>query len=109
MILLDKTTSYYVLFLANLLIVFSLIPIVYQTTVLRMTANIPYFSLACLGIAFLIFCSVTFDKNYWIHFLMYTIGLLSVIVLAVNKTQFDKNNIKIVTTTIEESKEINNS
>lgn len=105
MILLDKTTSYYVLFLANLLIVFSLIPIVYQTTVLRMTANIPYFSLICLGIAFLIFCSVTFDKNYWIHFLMYTIGLLCVIVLAVNKTQFDKNTIKVVTT-IEEPKEI---
>jgi hypothetical protein len=91
----DKTFYYSFLLFANFLICFSLIPLVYETTMLKMTINIPYFTLLCFGIAFFIFIFVSLMRKYLIHAFIYTIAFICVIILFINKLQFDKNNINI--------------
>ncbi len=91
----DKTLYYSMLLFANFLICFSVIPLVYETTMLKMTINIPFFSLVCLGVAFIIFMTVSVLRKYWIHVFIYTIAFISVIILFMNKIQYDKNNMNI--------------
>ncbi len=91
----DKTLYYSLLLFANFLICFSLIPLVYETTMLKMTINIPFFTLVCFAVAFFIFMIVSLLRYYWVHLFIYSIAFISVIILFVNKMQFDKNNTNI--------------
>ncbi len=91
----DKTLYYSMLLFANFLICFSVIPLVYETTMLKMTINIPFFSLVCLGVAFIIFMAVSVLRKYWVHVFIYTIAFVGVIILFMNKIQYDKNNLNI--------------
>ncbi len=92
-ILQDKTLYYTLLLFANFLIVFSMIPLVYETSLLKMTLNIPFFTLVCLGIAFIIFTFISFIRGYWVHMFIYIIAVICVIILFINKQKYDGKNI----------------
>ncbi len=84
----------YLLLGANFLLCFSMLPLVYQSTITRTTYNIPYSTLIGLTIAFVVFLIVTFMKNYWLHVFIYGVGLISCIIIIMNKKIFDKNTVK---------------
>ncbi len=106
----DKTLYYSMLLFANFLICFSVMPLVYETSMLKMTINIPFFSLVCLGVAFIIFTIVSILRKYWVHVFIYFIAFIGIIILFVNKIQYDKNNLKIKKEIIElEYKKISTS
>ena len=92
-ILQDKTLYYTLLLFSNFLIVFSMIPLVYETSLLKMTLNIPFFTLVCLGVAFIIFTFISFIRGYWVHMFIYIIAIICVIILFINKQKYDGKNI----------------
>ncbi len=84
----------YLLLLANIIIVFSLIPLSYEVSIMKMTSNIPYITLISLATAFIIFIFGTAIKKYWFHVFIYFIGLIAVMWMLVNKKEYDANYTK---------------
>jgi uncharacterized protein with PQ loop repeat len=91
----DKSIYYYLILFATFLFSFSFIPIVFEIIEQKLTSNIPYISLICMIIAFLIYLFITINRRYYIHIFFYLIGLISVSTILFLKRSYDKNNIKI--------------
>ena len=87
---------YYLIMFATLLFIFSFIPMVFEILQQKITSNIPYISLFSLLISLLIFLFITIIKEYYIHSIFYSIGLLSVIILLFLKKSYDDKSIKIL-------------
>jgi uncharacterized protein with PQ loop repeat len=87
---------YYLIMFATLLFTFSFIPIVFEILQQKITSNIPYISLFSLLFTFLIFLFIGIIKEYYIHSLFYSIGLLSIIIILFLKKFYDNKSIKVV-------------
>ena len=87
---------YYLIMFATLLFIFSFIPMVFEILQQKITSNIPYISLFSLLISLLIFLFITIIKEYYIHSIFYSIGLLSVIILLFLKKSYDSKSIKVL-------------
>jgi uncharacterized protein with PQ loop repeat len=87
---------YYLIMFATLLFTFSFVPMVFEILQQKITSNIPYISLFSLLISLLIFLFITIIKEYYIHSIFYSIGLLSVIILLFLKKSYDSKNIKVL-------------
>jgi len=87
---------YYLILFATLLITFSLIPIVFEIIEQKVTSNIPYVSLICILISFLIYLFITIHRKYYIHVFFYLTGFISVSMILFLKRRFDENNINII-------------
>ncbi len=84
----------YLLLFANMMIVFSLIPLAYEISIMKMTSNIPMITLIGWATAFVVFMIATAMKKYWLHVGIYLIGLISVMWMIVNKKEYDMNYTK---------------
>ena len=91
----DKSIYYYLILFATFIFAFSLIPIVFQIMQQKITSNIPYVSLICIIIGFLIYLYIAISRFYIVHIFIYTLGLLCVSIILFLKTKFDNNNISI--------------
>jgi uncharacterized protein with PQ loop repeat len=87
---------YYLIMFATLLFTFSFIPMVFEILQQKITSNIPYISLFSLLISLLIFLFIGIIKEYYIHSIFYSIGLLSVIILCFLKKSYDSKSIKVL-------------
>jgi len=87
---------YYLIMFATLLFTFSFIPMVFEILQQKITSNIPYISLFSLLISLLIFLFISIIKEYYIHSIFYSIGLLSVIILCFLKKSYDDKSIKVL-------------
>jgi uncharacterized protein with PQ loop repeat len=87
---------YYLIMFATLLFTFSFVPMFFEILQQKITSNIPYISLFSLLISFLIFLFISIIKEYYIHSIFYSIGLLSVIILLFLKKSYDSKSIKII-------------
>jgi uncharacterized protein with PQ loop repeat len=92
----DKSIYYYLILFATFLFSFSFIPIVFEIVEQKLTSNIPYVSLICMIVAFLIYLFITINRKYYVHIFFYLIGLISVSTILFLKRSYDKNNIKIM-------------
>jgi hypothetical protein len=91
----SEETYYMIILLCNFLITFSFVPIVYETTILKMTKNIPYISLIMLIISFGLLMTITYIRNYWIHVFIYFVGFISCVVILMNKKEYDSYYTKV--------------
>ena len=96
MSMVDKSIYYYLILFATFLFSFSFIPIVFEIVEQKLTSNIPYVSLICMIVAFLIYLFITINRKYYVHIFFYLIGLISVSTILFLKRSYDKNNIKIM-------------
>jgi uncharacterized protein with PQ loop repeat len=87
---------YYLIMFATLLFTFAFVPIVFEILQQKITSNIPYISLFSFLISFLIFLFIAIIKEYYIHSIFYSIGLLSVIILCFLKKSYDNKSIKVL-------------
>ncbi len=94
MIQVSMTVYYYILLLANMLIVLALVPITFEIIQQKITSNIPYSSLIFMIIAFLIYLFVSINRLYPFHIFIYFIGLLTVSTILFLKRNYDINKIK---------------
>lgn len=94
----NKNIYYYLILFATLLITFSLIPVVFEIIQQKITSNIPYVSLICILISFLIYLFITIHRKYYIHVFFYLVGFIGVSIILFLKRRFDenKNNIDIL-------------
>jgi uncharacterized protein with PQ loop repeat len=93
MILINKTFYYYLILFSIFLISFSFIPLTFEILQQKLTSNIPYSTLICLIIAFLIFLFISINRQYYIHIFFYSIGLICISLILYLKTQYNNNNI----------------
>jgi uncharacterized protein with PQ loop repeat len=93
--LVDKTIYYYLILFAILLFTFSLIPIVFEIIQQKLTSNIPYISLICMFLSFIIYLFVTISRRYYIHIFFYLICLICISIILFLKSKYDNNNYKI--------------
>lgn len=91
----DKTIYYYLLLFAIFLFTFSLIPLVFEIIQQKITLNIPYTTLICMFLSFIIYLFVTISKKYYIHIFFYLICLICVSIILFLKRNYDKNNYKV--------------
>ena len=87
---------YYLIMFATLLFTFAFIPMVFEILQQKITSNIPYISLFSFLISFLIFLFIGIIKEYYVHTIFYSIGLLSVIILLFLKKSYDNKSIKVL-------------
>ena len=92
----NKNIYYYLILFATLLITFSLIPIVFEIIEQKITSNIPYVSLICMLISFLIYLFITIHRKYYIHVFFYLTGFICASIILFLKKRFDRNNINII-------------
>jgi uncharacterized protein with PQ loop repeat len=92
MIIIDKTVYYYLILFAILLLSFSFIPLVFEILQQKITSNIPYMSLICILISFLIYLFIAINRNYYMHAFFYLIGLISISIILFLKKEFDSTN-----------------
>lgn len=100
MALVNKSLYYYLILFSTFLFTFSLIPILFQIIQLKLTINIPYISLIFFIIGFLVYLYIAITREYYIHIFFYMIGLLSVSLILFLKTIYDKNNVEINKTVV---------
>ena len=93
MVEINKTIYYYLILFAIFLFSFAFIPLVFEIIQQKITINIPYISLICMLLAFLIYLFITINRGYYIHIFFYLIGLVSILLILFLKQKFDKNNI----------------
>ena len=87
---------YYLIMFATLLFTFAFVPIVFEILQQKITSNIPYISLFSFLISLLIFLFIGIIKEYYVHTIFYSIGLLSIIILLFLKKSYDSKNIKVL-------------
>ena len=92
----EKNIYYYLILFATLLLSFSFIPLVFEIIEQKITSNIPYTSLICIMISFLIFLFITIYRKYYIHVFFYLIGFICASILLFLKKRYDNNNIEIM-------------
>jgi len=91
----NKTFYYYLILLATFLFTFSFISLVLEVIQQKLTSNLPYVTLICMFISFLIYLFITISRQYYIHIFLYLIGLISISIILFLKRKYDNNNIKI--------------
>lgn len=109
MIIIDKTIYYYLILFAIFMISFSFIPLVFEILQQRITSNIPYVSLICILISFLIYLFIAINRNYYIHSFFYLIGLICISIIIFLKREYDNTNtiIKKYESTINDEDDFN--
>jgi uncharacterized protein with PQ loop repeat len=90
MVNIDKSIYYYLILCATFLFSFAFIPIVFEVIQQKITLNIPYLSLICLFISFIIFLFVAISRQYYIHIFVYLVGLISISIILFLKKSYDK-------------------
>ena len=95
MAVIDKTIYYYLILFSTFLLCFSLIPFTFEIIQQKLTSNIPYITLICILISFIILLFVTISRRYYIHIFLYLIAFSCVFTILFFKKKFDKNNVKI--------------
>jgi len=95
MALVDKTIYYYLILFATFLFTVSFIPILFEIIQQKITSNIPYISIICMMISFLIYLFITISRQYYFHLFFYSIGLISISIIFFLKRKYDKNNIML--------------
>ena len=93
MIIINKTFYYYLILFSIFLISFSFIPLTFEILQQKLTSNIPYSTLICLIIAFLIFLFISINRQYYIHIFFYLVGLICISIILYLKTLYNNNNI----------------
>lgn len=109
MALVDKTIYYYLILFATFLFTISFIPILFEIIQQKITSNIPYISIICMMISFLIYLFITISRQYYFHLFFYSIGLISVTIIFLLKRKYDNNNITIQKSITNIIKSSNNS
>jgi uncharacterized protein with PQ loop repeat len=109
MALVDKTIYYYLILFATFLFTVSFIPILFEIIQQKITSNIPYISIICMMVSFLIYLFITISRQYYFHLFFYSIGLISVTIIFLLKRKYDNNNITIQKSITNIIKSSNNS
>ncbi len=94
--MINKTVFYYMILLANFLLNFSLIPLLFEVNQQKFTNNIPYFSILLILISQIILLFVVIYKGYYFHMFIYVVGLISSSLLLFLKRYYDKSNTNII-------------
>lgn len=92
MVNIDKSIYYYLILFATFLFSFSFIPLVFEIIQKKITINIPYITLICMFISFIIYLFITINRQYYSHIFFYLIGLICVSLIIFLKRKYD--NIK---------------
>ena len=87
MVFVDKTIYYYLILFSTFLFTFAFIPLVFEIIQQKITSNIPYITLYCFLLAFLIYLYIAIDRQYLFHMFFYIVGIFSIIIII-----FIKNN-----------------
>jgi uncharacterized protein with PQ loop repeat len=95
MAFIDKTIYYYLILFAIFLFTFALIPLVFEIIQQKITSNIPYISLICMFLSFIIYLFVTISRKYYVHIFFYLICLICISIIIFLKRKYDKNNYKV--------------
>jgi uncharacterized membrane protein YoaK (UPF0700 family) len=90
-----KKNFYNLIIFATIISIFSLVPILYQIILQKITSNIPYISLILIFIALFIFMYISLIKQYYMHLFFYTFGLLCISIIIYLKRKYDDNNITL--------------
>jgi uncharacterized protein with PQ loop repeat len=91
MISVNKTFYYYLISFAIFMLIFSFIPLVLEIIQKKITSNIPYITLICMLISFLIFLFITISRQYYIHIFLYLIALISISIIIFLKRNYEYN------------------
>jgi len=89
----DKTYYYYIILFATFLFTFSFVPIVFQIIQKKISSNIPYISLICMFISFILYLFVTISRQYYIHLFFYLVGLICLSIIIFYKKYYDDKPI----------------
>ena len=89
MTVIDKSIYYYLILFATFLFSFSFIPLVFEIIQQKITLNIPYVSLICMFLSFLIYLFITINRKYYIHLFFYLVGLISISIIIFLKRKYD--------------------
>jgi uncharacterized protein with PQ loop repeat len=92
MVNIDKSIYYYLILFATFLFSFAFIPLVFEIIQKKITINIPYISLLCMFISFIIYLFITINRQYYSHIFFYLVGLICVSLIIFLKRKYD--NIK---------------
>ena len=96
MVSVNKTYYYYLILFATFIFIFSFIPLIFEIIQEKMTLNIPYSTLICMFISFIIYLYITISRQYYIHIFLYLVAIICISVIIFLKRYYDKNNIKII-------------
>jgi uncharacterized protein with PQ loop repeat len=91
----DKSIYYYLILLATFLFTFSFVPLVFEVIQQRLTINIPYISLICMLISFLIYLFITIHRQYYLHIFFYLVSFVCISIILFLKRNYDKKNMKV--------------
>ena len=88
----DKSLYYYLILFATFLFTFAFIPLVFEIIQQKVTINIPYITLICMLISFLIYLFITLNRQYYYHIFLYLVGFICVAILLFLKRKFDNTS-----------------
>ena len=91
----DKTIYYYLILFSIFLFTFSLIPILFEIIQQKVTSNLPYISLICMFLSFIILLFVTISRKYYFHIFFYSICLISISIIIFLKKNYDKTDYNV--------------
>lgn len=91
----DKSIYYYLILFATFLFTFSFVPLVFEVIQQRLTINIPYISLICMLISFLIYLFITIHRQYYLHIFFYLVSFVCISIILFLKRNYDKKNMKV--------------
>lgn len=89
MVNIDKSIYYYLILFATFLFSFAFIPLVFEIIQQKITINIPYITLICMFISFIIYLFITINRQYYSHIFFYLIGLICVSLIIFLKRKYD--------------------
>jgi len=91
----DKSIYYYLILLATFLFTFSFVPLVFEVIQQRLTINIPYVTLICMMLSFLIYLFITINRQYYLHIFFYLVSFVCISIILFLKRNYDKKNMKV--------------
>jgi uncharacterized protein with PQ loop repeat len=89
----DKSYYYYIILFATFLFTFAFVPIAFQIIQKKISSNIPYISLFCIFISFILYLFISISRQYYVHLFFYLVGLISVSMIIFYKNYYDNNPI----------------
>jgi uncharacterized protein with PQ loop repeat len=89
----DKSYYYYIILFATFLFTFAFVPIVFQIIQKKISSNIPYVSLICIFISFILYLFISISRQYYVHLFFYLVGLISVSMIIFYKNYYNNNPI----------------
>lgn len=94
MVNIDKTIYYYLIMFAIFLSVFAFIPLTLDIIQKRLTINIPFSTMICFFLSFVIYLFISLNREYYVHAIFYTIGIIATIIIMFMKKHYDQKKLQ---------------